>query len=142
VTRNAEWRVQDDAVFQNSDYPGHAPYSINIGAGTERWIAYSGGSVEDGLGQLSGRVHPPPEFAFAPGAAAVARCRQPAIRFDICRWSRSVVIPSVGQFPRLDQSSGARSCREVDGRFGCGLGRSCVRIGRMTYGKGALRRVA
>ncbi|MGI5238608.1 hypothetical protein [Dactylosporangium sp. CA-139066] len=52
--------------FQNSNYPGHAPYFINIGAGTERWIAYSGG-VEDGLGQLSGRVDPPPELAFAPG---------------------------------------------------------------------------
>jgi hypothetical protein len=52
--------------FQNSNYPGRAPYYVNIGAATERWMTYTGG-VENGLGQLFGRIDPPPEFAFAPG---------------------------------------------------------------------------
>ncbi|GAA2382821.1 DUF4304 domain-containing protein [Dactylosporangium salmoneum] len=82
--------------FQNSNYPGHAPYYINFGAGTQRWIAYSGGSVEAGLGQLSGRIDPPPELAFAPGADMwILRTPEAAAEHGagVCRTFDEIVFP-------------------------------------------------
>ncbi|GAA3265361.1 hypothetical protein Dvina_16725 [Dactylosporangium vinaceum] len=96
----------DSLWFQNSSYPGCAPYYINIDAATDRWIAYRGG-IEHGLGQLSGRVHPPPEFAFAPGADMwMLRTVESAAEHGagLCRTLDETVFPQLDTYLRYNMA--------------------------------------